>query len=49
MHLAIIDYCKTTQTPPWTEKETRARIIEVYQLEDISGFSEVDFKSIMMY
>ncbi|RXW15893.1 hypothetical protein EST38_g9961 [Candolleomyces aberdarensis] len=45
----IIEYTKRTQIPPWSEEQTRHNIINVYTRAEVSNFSEVDFKSIMMY
>ncbi|RXW15895.1 hypothetical protein EST38_g9959 [Candolleomyces aberdarensis] len=45
----IIDYMKKTQVPPWTEEDTRTRILNVYNSAEISNFSAVDTTSIMMY
>ena len=43
---AVIEYFKETQG--WTEQEVRDQILRVYNFEDVSNFSEVDLKSIML-
>ncbi|KAJ2936485.1 hypothetical protein H1R20_g607, partial [Candolleomyces eurysporus] len=44
----IIECTKRTQIPPWTEVETRTRILDVYSSAEISNFSAVDTTSIMI-
>jgi len=44
----IIDFCARTQNPPWSEQQTRQNIINVYNVQEVSNFSEVDVSSIMM-
>jgi len=48
LHAVIFAYAAATQVPPWDEEKTRHNIINVYNVEDVSSFSEVDFTSIMM-
>lgn len=45
----IFEYTARTQVPPWSEDQTRHNIINVYNVQEVSNFSEVDTTSIMMY
>ncbi|KIJ93251.1 hypothetical protein K443DRAFT_125661, partial [Laccaria amethystina LaAM-08-1] len=44
---AVIEFYKKTQG--WTEQEVRQQILSVYNVSDVSNFSTLDVKSIMMY
>ena len=39
---------KKTQTPPWDEWKTRANILDLLADSEVTNYSEMDLKSIMM-
>ena len=44
---SVIEFYKKTQG--WEEQEIRQQILKVYNVSDVSNFSALDVKSIMMY
>ena len=44
----IIEYMKKTQIPPWDERMTRDHILDLFVDREVTGYSEMDLKSIMM-
>ena len=44
---AVIEFY--TRTQGWTEQQVREQILDVYNARDVSNYSTLDLKSIMMY
>jgi len=44
---AVIEFY--TRTQGWTEQQIREQILDVYNARDVSNYSTLDLKSIMMY